>query len=506
MADLITDEELAQLLTPAKPTSIDDSFSRNIGVHTETDKIKSDLEEKSPLSILERLAVSFANPSSDEKGLKKYLKSKGYETKKFAGDIYAKKKGAEKYGNIDPLPEDLGELAKDYFVDLGDYLSSIGGTTGAAAGGAVTALTGGYGAPSIPVLAGAGGAGMQKLKEWIGKKIGVVSEDAPSEAMQAGVLEGLIGTIPMVGSLTKTAGVKGAKGLMKNAVPAAYAREIGIREFAKKNPQKAKEIVMALINDGVAGTRKQLSEISDAQVKVYVDKIDDILSKSKGQIGWQDIAGNLFKNLENKGSVIDPKAEKEALIDWVMKLRNKGTDLNPGLFPAGSKRNLVESEKIKRKLNDFVKTYYKQGASGKITPDQAELAGQTQEIIRDLVREKAGNKQTGDLVKALNQKLLAYNVLGQGIEGMEGKQFLDTMGTGASANAFSALAGSSGDLFDIGKYKALKTFLNSLPTELPVTKSAIKINKLSKKNPFTSAQTNAILQMIGSIGANEVSE
>lgn len=513
----MTDAEIAQFLSnmpleaPVKsavnipiqwtePKSPQEQFS----AYTPRQVEEAQLEEKSPLSLVERFLSSFANSRTDPKGLKKYLTGRGYETKDYGGDIYARKGKEGKYGNIDPLPDTLSELGKDIFVDAGDYLTSIPAALGAAGGSAITAATGGAGAPTIPILAGAAAYPGQKLKELIGKKAGVTSEDAPSEASSEAISQGLAALLPMLTSLGKTGVQKVSKAAMGNIVPAMYGEAIGIRDFAKKDPLKAKEIIQILTDNGAWGRRGTLDEIAEKAVPDISSSIDDVLSKSNEKIGWQDIAQKLFKNLEEEGDVIDPVAKKQAVIEWINKIKSKGTDLNKGLFPVGSKKSLVDSEATKRKLNDFVKNFYKQGSQSKITPDQADLAGQTQEIIRDLVRNKSGDPEE---VKRLNKLLLAYNTLGKGIEGLEGKEFLNAMGTRASANAFSALAGAEGGPANIAKYKWWKMLLNSLPTEAASTGTGVMVNKLSKINPAIKPSTAALLQFLTSkVGKNIESE
>lgn len=493
----MTDEEIAAFLSEQGDTTLAPIHTPRPrpGVHAPSDRFS----EESPLSLWERFQTSFGNPNTDPKGFKKFLKSRGYDVKRYAGDTYARKKGEQDFGNVDPFPATASEFGKDVLADVGDYTTSVPSSIGGAVGGAIAESTGGLGAAAIPVLSGAGGYVGQKLKEFIGKNlIGVTSPDAPSEASTAALSEGIASLLPMGVSALKSTAVQGSRGLMKNIVPAMYGSEIGIRDFAKKDPTKAKEIIQLLLDEGIFGTRGKLEKISDEMVPQIAAKIDEELGKSGGKIGWQDVAQGLFGNLEKKGATVDPKAEKQAVIDWIMKLKSKGTDINPGLFPVGTKKTLVEGESIKRKLNDFVKNFYKQGAQGKITPDQAEMAGQTQEIIRDLVRDLSGQPK---VIKGLNKKLLAYNVLGKGTEGLEGKEFLNAMGTGASTNAFSSLAGASGGAAGVAKYKLLKLLLNSLSDieSLPVTGASVAINKISKaKNVATKPLSNALMQFLSS--------
>lgn len=290
----ITSKEREDLIAKIKSKRKSESLSST------TASEENVLDEDSDIGLWDRLAVkNFGGDIGDQI---KYLSSKpeysDYNIQDYNGEIVAKKKGEEKFKKLDkswslnPI-----EILKDA-GDIGfDVLSGIAESAGAAAGASSGVSTLGLG--SVPLAAfGAAraAAGMEALKQTIGKAIGVRGEYEPSEMISSGAL----GAVPIFAFGT---------GLGKNFVKNAFKDDAEIAKYLKstqnemhyvddKLSQESIDLAMKLKEEEQKGL---LSGISDAAVGLVTGNKPEML-----RTVMDYVPKPILEALKKKGAGVDP--------------------------------------------------------------------------------------------------------------------------------------------------------------------------------------------------------
>lgn len=267
-----------------------------------------------------------------------YLKSQ-YPDKEFTlnanGQVLAKSKGDAKWQVMDP---DTGMFSSDFLKDVGDIGSDIAtgvatsaaGTAGAV-GGALSPVPGGTIA-GASAASGATGAGLEALRQGIGKLLGVPQDISGSDVLQAGVVNAVSPVLFGAGGATsnqiaKLAASKGisveaakelfdsqSRGLIKRGVDAVLPRlgsmATGISVDNIKNYAKHSNEIDDLAQGGQGGILSYTENLTN--------KVNDTLNKRTTELGK-----NVARAVENAGQSVDISKAKKAFQDRIAFLESK---------------------------------------------------------------------------------------------------------------------------------------------------------------------------------------
>ncbi len=332
--DFISDEQMAHL-QPGAPDFIPDEAMPNQLAPSIMTPIKEEMHPA--FGTLERAVVK--NFSNNPEASTRYLQEKFpyLEIKHQNGRILAKAEGEKEYRVLDPETgispgslEGLKELGRDV-ADVGfdipaGILQGAAATAGGTAGGLATAPSGGVGAlPGAMAASGAAGAGLETLRQGLGKLAGIPQDlntrDIGMAAGVGAVAPGVTGAGITRAALSKAApeltaaaiqsilsssrGVAGrgadflgktmlpAVGEMASGVPRETSKSLSkylpeIREMEKAGPTEAVEDVHGNIVRGLATLKQKFGKeleraINDSGKKVNVANIQEPLKRAIAQ-------------------------------------------------------------------------------------------------------------------------------------------------------------------------------------------------------------------------------
>lgn len=314
-----------------------------------------DANTRSPISIIDRMRLSFA----DDAGREAFLRERFQFVEKQEDGKFAVGNDAS---NL--LPIDPSGVFNDVLGDIADVVAEIPVIAGQIGGGLLGATAG----PGGLIVGGAAGAaGGAAIKQGIGKFLGVNERNAQEIAIEIG-LEGLfgaagealaVGTKALAGrviapKLTKLLG----KAVRENKNPGALVR--GLAKLFKVTANVNENSTLTAFKHGIEDTlgnakfadenaiiplmRRALTTIDDTTRdlgKKIVTQTNSLLSKSKGEIDITDLYNGVRRQLQGM-QVLNETGEIniKALSRDVNKNIKFGTNLlgNLGALPRNTKR------------------------------------------------------------------------------------------------------------------------------------------------------------------------
>lgn len=334
------------------------------------------LNEESDIGSVDRIAVkNFGGSVEDQIDFLKKRNPK-LEIKEWEGEIIAKKPEEKAWKKLDPsgvtsVKEALLDTL-DLGTDIGSgALSSIAGAAGAVPGALFGAGVGGIGTGAA--AAGATSAGLETIRQAIGKALGTRKEFGGSEIALSGVLGGA------------TTGLLGA-GASKKLIAQAAAKPQVVQKTLGK-------IMETIPKDLAEGTKTQLTKelIEEGQQGLLKGAVKNIMSKWSGipknvlETATKEVPQQTIINLAESGMNLNP-AKKYTNLEFADILEREGAQ-DLGEFSAETIMNAIQ----KAKQETGLKIQTALDASGQ-TGNVTELVSPLRSLLDKYQREFAVTK------------------------------------------------------------------------------------------------------------------
>lgn len=383
---------------------------------------------KSPVGIMERLAMAFGN----QQGSKEYLKGKGYDAESRGSDLFVIKEG--KAYPVDPSSFELADIAEVAPDVLSGVLEELAGLS-AASGATMTSGPASVVAAPAAYAAGTSGAagGLQYIRNALGEKLGTFKGDLRENVPQSAGFTALMSLLlPGVGRLGKHAAIEASKKALEKQVPEKiFASGTGLGKMFAEEPEK----IAMLMKRGTAGKTEPLRDFAKQMRNLTEDELQEVLKNAKG-IKRSEVE----KIISGAKSGTDISKEKQ-LNDRIKELQENVKEMTgkpiyrqvkketpvplTRLEELAQVRPKYKAEKVWEKVDELLsaaeinkqkRTLYRDAykttgglKAGAVQDINSKVASKLKTLIEDAAKQTG--KSTENKVKKINQILDAYSKL-----------------------------------------------------------------------------------------------
>lgn len=455
-----------------------DLFSQIIGEDQPLSVIEQVDENKdSPVSLLDRLKMSFGNPEDKLS----YLAKKNLEPRIRDGQLYTKDENGSLIP-VDPAAPSFMKFLKDIPADIAEFAGDVpeiaGDVAGSVAGLSIAGPAGLVGG------AGVGGFTGNKFKQAIGSLLGVRNQppvlDVNSkgffdpESMTSGGLSALTSLIPAGGQVLKSGSKKAANVIASEAIPERiYAWSTGLTKGSK---EEAQSLARALLDENITGTSKSLTKKAIEKGTQSQSVLKDILEKSAPI--KQDAIETKFKSLLGKPATGDIKAHNKA-VDSVWK------EFKQKYFPGKSLASATTLNEEKKLLQGAASKQFGEPQFASMKKD-AQRALST--ALKQSIEEASGSPES---VKAVNKAINRYFSLVESLNEKSVTEFGKPVFSGVDA-----FVGSLGGAQSVAAKKAVELSLKIPGVATPTAKLLDTVTKKIAGKQVSKPSTTMLLKVI----------